>query len=580
MFKFNLLLISIFLPIAMFSQSVWQSTSSFSAARNTHTLTILPNNTVLQVAGDIGFQDYTNLVELYDPATDTWETKAPYPLLITEHRAVLSPANTVLVFGGTNASGTVNSVYEYDVASDEWTQKSNMPTDASSQCVVKLTDGKVLLSGGWSQPPYTILSDSYVYDPQTNTYSDVIPMPLAVANHVGTLLSNGKVLIAGGFTGTAGTASSAIFDPETMIWTEVGDLPYTTTGGGKIIALGDGKALFVGGFDFSSFTYFNKISIFDSETAAWTEVNSLDYEFSNGALETLPDGTVIIIGGSNGNKSLTLNTNPPSIRSLNGIFDYGSRETLSSVMIYNPETNTLTEEESIPEPRFGGAAAQFSNGNIIITGGAAEAFSDSYDDGIIYQFPNVANPVIYASETELNFGVVPFDTVSQVMSFTINGEDLLDDILLNSSEFFEISDSAEEGFGSTLEISPNEGLVDNFIVYARFAPDSVGYFSGEITISSTDAESLTISLEGEGTIVNGLFTADNINIKVYPNPTSGIINLECNGELQLEIIDVLGKVILQKAVKDQTTLTLPSKGVYFVRGTSNNKIFIRRIIVQ
>src|SRR5690606_18263823 len=97
---------------------------------------------------------------------------------------------------------------------------------------------------------------------------------------------------------------------------------------------------------------------------------------------------------------------------------------------------------------------------------------------------------------------------------------------------------------------------------------------------STDAESLTISLEGEGTIVNDLFTADNFQIKVYPNPTTGIINLECNGELQLEIIDVLGTVILQKAVKDQTTLTLPSKGVYFVRGTSNNKIIIRRIIVQ
>lgn len=580
MFKFNFLLISILFPIAMFSQSVWQSTSSFSASRNTHTLTILPNNTVLQVAGDIGFLDYTNLVELYDPASDTWETKSRYPLLLTELRTVLSSENTVLVFGGANASGTVNSVYEYDITSDVWTQKSDMPTDASSQCVVKLPDGKVLLSGGWSQPSYTVNSDSYVYDPQTNTYSEIIPMPLAVSNHVGALLSNGKVLIAGGFTGTAGTALSAIFDPETMTWTEEGNLPYATTGGGKIAALADGKALFVGGFNFSSLSYFDKISVFDSETSEWTEVNALNYEFSNGPVETLPDGTVIIIGGSNGNKSHALNTYPLSIRSLNGIFDFESRETLSSVMIYDPETNTFTEEESIPEPRFGGAAAQFSNGNIIITGGAASAFSNSYDDGIIYHFSNAVSPVIFTSETEINFGTVPFDTVSQVMSFVINGENLIDDIILNSSAFFEVSNSAEEGFGSTLQISPNGGLVDNFIVYARFAPDSVGYFSGEITISSTNAESITITLEGEGTIVSGLFTADNIHLKVYPNPTTGIINLECDGEQHLEIIDVFGKVILQQVVKDQATLRLPSKGLYFLKGTSNNRIFIRRIIVQ
>ncbi|GMQ82910.1 MAG: hypothetical protein BMS9Abin05_2376 [Rhodothermia bacterium] len=95
----------------------------------------------------------TRTVEEYDPATNTWTTKANMP----EGRRWLS---TSVVNGKIYAiGGYVNlrqpglkTVEEYDPATDTWTQKAGMPT-ARLGLATSMVNGIIYAIGGSPTPP-------------------------------------------------------------------------------------------------------------------------------------------------------------------------------------------------------------------------------------------------------------------------------------------------------------------------------------------------------------------------------------------------------------------------------------------
>ena len=62
---------------------------------------------------------------------------------------------------------------------------------------------------------------------------------------------------------------------------------------------------------------------------------------------------------------------------------------------------------------------------------------------------------------------------------------------------------------------------------------------------------------------------------IYPNPSKGIFTIESVQEIsQIEIVDVLGKLVLQSNInkmKTEINLTTSPKGIYFVRITASDK---------
>lgn len=69
-----------------------------------------------------------NGLEVYDPATDTWTTKAPMPIARDNLPAVEVINGVFYIIGGHNGSNFLSTVEAYDPARDAWTAKAAMPT--------------------------------------------------------------------------------------------------------------------------------------------------------------------------------------------------------------------------------------------------------------------------------------------------------------------------------------------------------------------------------------------------------------------------------------------------------------------
>lgn len=73
-----------------------------------------------------------------------------------------------------------------------------------------------------------------------------------------------------------------------------------------------------------------------------------------------------------------------------------------------------------------------------------------------------------------------------------------------------------------------------------------------------------------------------LNARLYPNPTNSILNIELNAISQIEIYDISGKLWIQETDVLNTSLDLSAlnSGVYLVRIVSENQILNRKILLN
>ena len=91
-----------------------------------HDLTSAVVDGKIYCIGGYGSSAYLNTVEVYDPKTDTWETKTNMP---TDRYALTSAVvdGKIYCIGGYN-NRILNTVEVYDPKTDTWETKANMPT--------------------------------------------------------------------------------------------------------------------------------------------------------------------------------------------------------------------------------------------------------------------------------------------------------------------------------------------------------------------------------------------------------------------------------------------------------------------
>ncbi|XXX77968.1 kelch repeat-containing protein [Sorangium sp. So ce134] len=234
----------------------WSSVGSSSNPnldRKGHTATLLPNGKVLVVGGVqvAAFPTtYLRTAALFNPATNSWSSAASLPNLASAprayHAATLLPDGTVLISGGTNATGTLGSSYIYHPTADSWALVDSMVSNRAYHTLTLLGNGDVLATGGQTSgrlyERYYPAFDSWSGGPYFSTlHADTA-----------TLLSNGKVLMAAGQDGSGNAERSVrIYDPvtDTLALTgELNDARYAHAA----VRLGNGKVLVVGGSDGSA----------------------------------------------------------------------------------------------------------------------------------------------------------------------------------------------------------------------------------------------------------------------------------------------------------------------------------------
>lgn len=90
-------------------------------------------------------------------------------------------------------------------------------------------------------------------------------------------------------------------------------------------------------------------------------------------------------------------------------------------------------------------------------------------------------------------------------------------------------------------------------------------------------------LPSNATLSNDGFTTNELTVEVFPNPTSGLFTLSAPVASKVSVLDVHGKVVLEKNTTDLSStidMTAQASGMYFVKITSEDKQAFRKIVLN
>jgi hypothetical protein len=203
----------------------------------------------------------TGINEVYDPTTDTWETKKPMPTATWRVPAnVVKGKIYVIDWDGKN--------YVYDVAKDSWSTKTPTPSPSAAGFdghVSAVVDDKIHIIGGLSGNQDSNMHQ--IYDPETDVWSYGTPPPNSIGNANGNgaasattgVMAPKRIYVLGqqgNLRQGEPSGSNRIYDPKNNSWTFGANLPTDRINFGVAVvndtlyAIGGGCAdnWFVGSF--------------------------------------------------------------------------------------------------------------------------------------------------------------------------------------------------------------------------------------------------------------------------------------------------------------------------------------------
>ncbi len=350
----------------------WTKTASLNALRAKNAALALADGRVLVAGGategrwdkhadKVGFQSYSSSW-IFDPQAASWAKTDLMHAARTDAASAVLPDGRVLVAGGYFADLV-------DVNDYPWLVGGRTGPDVAGGRRV----GGAAVTASWSargpladvappQPPAKVLATAELFDPATGQWSLTGPLAVPRFGASAVTLTDGRVLVAGedatgvqGYdvyvdTGQIGENVGEVYDPRTGRFRVTGEYPgqagETSVAGGVLVALGDGGALMVGGYDGDGMPAARTLR-YDPASNAWTESGRLGTARAHAVAALRPDGTVIVAGGEDA---------------------YGPT---ASVELFDPANGTWSPAASMPQPRIGGAAAVLPDGSVLVAGGYA-----------------------------------------------------------------------------------------------------------------------------------------------------------------------------------------------------------------
>lgn len=208
--------------------NTWSTKASMISSRQGAALGVLDGRLYL-VGGVDGYGDDGVTTDVYDPATNSWahQPVLPRPRI---YPGVASVNGRLYVFGGRNTFGqALSTVDVYDPVTNVWSAAAPMPTAHSGPAGAAL-NGILYVAGG-VEPQSTEDRRLDAYDPVANTWIVRAPMPTVRSNAVAGVLGQELYMVGGNSSGTV-----EAFDPATNSWRSGEPLPagQITTAGGII----------------------------------------------------------------------------------------------------------------------------------------------------------------------------------------------------------------------------------------------------------------------------------------------------------------------------------------------------------
>jgi N-acetylneuraminic acid mutarotase len=314
----SIILSTLQFPIVGAAENSWTTKKPMPTARGGLGVAVV-NGKIYAIGG---FDGITQLAvnEEYNPVTDTWTTKASM-LTARSGFAIAVYQNKIYCIGGTigdsgnSVSGFTGATEVYDPATDKWETKKPIPTPRADMCA-NIVNGKIYCIGGkkyWGVDPfYQELNATEVYDPILNYWATRSPMPIPVLGAASAVL-NGKIYIVGGSRhfqagwDLSTVNSNQVYDPENDAWSTRTGLPnpesYAAAGATSGVTAPK-RLYFVGGS--SQTTYSSVTYVYDSVDDVWRTAASMTTSRVYLAVAVVDD-VLYAIGGFDGEKWLDVN---------------------------------------------------------------------------------------------------------------------------------------------------------------------------------------------------------------------------------------------------------------------------------
>ena len=195
----------------------------------------------------------TPSVDVYDPASDTWSTRADLPTLVTHAGLALDGRTVWLVAGfvGDHPGVATADTWKYDVDLDTWSPGPPLPKPvAGGGCV--LFDRNLHWFGGVEADRDTGSADHYVLDLDNTAagWSSLAPLPMPRNHLSGVRLGDTIHAFGGQFghdTAPQDTDLHHVYDPQTNTWSVGEPLPIPRSHFEPGTIVHAGKAILVSG---------------------------------------------------------------------------------------------------------------------------------------------------------------------------------------------------------------------------------------------------------------------------------------------------------------------------------------------
>ncbi|WP_436867042.1 Kelch repeat-containing protein [Bacillus fungorum] len=245
----------------------WSNKANMPTARTDLGVAVVDNK-IYAIGGYRGnafaYGGATNIVEVYDPTTDSWLTTMSMPVALSGGGTVALNNKIYVVGGLTGQLQAISTVQEYDPATHTWSMKKNMPYALHHVGVTVLNDKIYAVGGGQNSARYNYLQE---YDPNTNTWTNKAGMKVA-RNTLSASVLNGKIYAIGGSATGEIVKTVETYDPTTNTWSQIADLNKARWG--SISVTMDNQIYIIGGGAFQAKTTpVNSIEVY-SETASPT----------------------------------------------------------------------------------------------------------------------------------------------------------------------------------------------------------------------------------------------------------------------------------------------------------------------
>jgi uncharacterized delta-60 repeat protein len=394
--------------------------------------------------------------------------------------------------------------------------------------------------------------------------------------------SDGKILVAGYMSGNNAVESMALvryntdgsldntFDSDGIVTTLIG----LNSRGYAAALLGDGKILVAGNSTNGSGTQFavaryntdgSLDNTFDADGIATASIGNQSFSGNGIALQN--DGKIVVVGEStNGLYTDFALTRLNTDGSLDNTFDsdgivtshIGTSAAAYSVVVQNDGKLVLSGTSINGVGHVVTVARYNSNGSLDNTfdtdGVATTAIGTVYDDGddLILQGDG---KIVVAGYTASSI-----DGDIALLRYNSNGN--LDSTF--DADGIVTTDLGAEDGGGGITLQP-----DGKILIASYSSDGTAVVFAAVRYNNTLTVATTAP-QGKSVII------------AFPNPTSGHVTIQWNQPIKgiLQLTNVLGEVVLQQTISTETSLDLPTKGIYFARITAGTETYCTKIVVE